>query len=194
MLKRWFIAIIASLVFLVGSVAQDRQNVALDLLYSALSQSCVVLECSYSMTLPETRVSGEAELKMQGNAYTMQGNGLSVYCDGETVWTLDMAAREAYIEASVVSFNLAELFEVSGVSTAGSGYSYSLEPVAECGIDSVDMVLTPGGNIRTMSFYLSDGNRLDLKASSMKIEDKKTVTSFRPEISFGQDWVVTDMR
>ena len=26
------------------------------------------------------------------------------------------------------------------------------------------------------------------------IEDKKTVTSFRPEISFGQDWVVTDMR
>ena len=146
------------------------------------------------MTLPETRVSGEAELKMQGNAYTMHGNGLSVYCDGETVWILDMAAREAYIEASVVSFNLAELFEVSGVSTAGSGYSYSLEPVAECGLDSVDMVLTPGGNIRTMSFYLSDGNRLDLKASSMKIEDKKTVTSFRPEISFGQDWVVTDMR
>ena len=50
---------------------------------------------SYSMSgsLP---MNGSGSVKLQGNAFTMEGNGLDIRCDGKTRWTVDVAAEECY--------------------------------------------------------------------------------------------------
>ena len=49
---------------------------------------------------------GKAPLQMNGKAvvdgecYRFQGNGIEVYCDGTTKWTVDQETKEVYIERS----------------------------------------------------------------------------------------------
>ena len=52
---------------------------------------------SYSMSgsLP---MNGSGSVRLQGDAFTMEGNGLDIRCDGKTRWTVDVVAEECYIE------------------------------------------------------------------------------------------------
>lgn len=37
---------------------------------------------------------------LQGNCYFAKGNGMEIYCDGKTRWTVDPEEKEVYIENS----------------------------------------------------------------------------------------------
>lgn len=37
---------------------------------------------------------------LQGNCYFAKGNGMEIYCDGQTRWTVDPEEKEVYIEHS----------------------------------------------------------------------------------------------
>ena len=37
---------------------------------------------------------------MQGECYRAVGNGMEIYCDGATRWTVDPASKEVYIETA----------------------------------------------------------------------------------------------
>lgn len=39
-------------------------------------------------------------LLLQGNCYRAEGNGVEIYCDGGTRWTVDREEKEVYIESS----------------------------------------------------------------------------------------------
>ena len=39
-------------------------------------------------------------LLLQGNCYRAEGNGVEIYCDGSTRWTVDRDEKEVYIESS----------------------------------------------------------------------------------------------
>ena len=39
-------------------------------------------------------------LLLQGNCYRAEGNGVEIYCDGSTRWTVDREEKEVYIESS----------------------------------------------------------------------------------------------
>ncbi len=110
----------------------------LDRLYHAFSSSCVELALSYEGKLGKTLLKGEATLLVQGDSYLMSGNGLDVFCDGESVWTVDHDALEAVVETAengtgaawgnpaLLIVRLDELFYVRNASSSGNRYRYEL--------------------------------------------------------------------
>ena len=131
---------------------------------------CVEFNIDYTITMSQNRVVGTANLMIQDMMYAVSSNDVYVCSDGESVWTLDMLAKEAYAEP--VSEDMNELIdidvlraELENMKTSGSG-----------------------------RFELSDGNIVEVKVNSFSESQKKSVTSFRPQIEFGPEWVVTDLR
>ena len=51
--------------------------------------------CTYTEDTP-VKLSGA--LLIQGDCYRAVGNGMEIYCDGATRWSVDPASKEVYIE------------------------------------------------------------------------------------------------
>lgn len=194
-----------ALLVVIAAAAQTAHRTALDKLCDALSSSCVTMECSYQMYVSQTPVSGDAAVAVQGDLYKMSGNGLQVYCDGDKVWTVDSAAKEVYVESvddmatnslanpAALFMRLGTAFKVSSSSQNGGKLSYRLEPKEDCGILSADLTLTQEGNPLSAFFLLEDGVKVDVTVESMSIEKTKPEDDFRPQVSFGSDWIVTEL-
>ena len=55
----------------------------------------------YKMVLDsDPAIHLEGSLTLEGNCYLAVGNGLEIYSDGSTRWTVDPAEKEVYIERS----------------------------------------------------------------------------------------------
>lgn len=54
-------------------------------------------DCTYTEDTP-VKLSGV--LLIQGDCYRAVGNGMEIYCDGETRWSVDPASKEVYIEGA----------------------------------------------------------------------------------------------
>ena len=52
-------------------------------------------DCTYTQDAP-LRLTGT--LLIQGECYSARGNGMEIYCDGVTRWTVDPESKEVYIE------------------------------------------------------------------------------------------------
>ena len=179
-----------------ASVRLDAQRTPIDNMYAVFSDACVVMECDYSITMSENRITGKAVLQVQDGMYTVEGNGLEICCDGESLWTSDLSACESYIEpASPILFSEMESrFAVADVENTDKGWLYELRCEDADMVKKAVLLLSSDGVILDGRFELADGNVVDVKVDSMKSEEKKSVTSFRPQIEFGPEWVVTDLR
>lgn len=65
---------------------------------SMISTHRVDVSYSCEINVSETTVSVEGHITAQQNYYYVSGNGLDIYCDGQSRWTVDREAREVYIE------------------------------------------------------------------------------------------------
>lgn len=131
---------------------------------------CVEFNIDYTITMSQNRVVGTANLMIQDMMYTVSSNDVYVCSDGESLWTLDMLAKEAYIEPAredLYGFETLEVLhaELEKMKTSGAG-----------------------------RFELTDGSVVEVKVNSFSESQKKSVTSFRPQLEFGPEWVVTDLR
>lgn len=153
-----------------SAAAQQTQQAALERLRAAISDSCLTLVCTYSMYVSQTRVQGEAEVMLQGNAYMMRGNGIEVYCDGTKVWTVDPSLKEVYVE-----------------QVGNAGVNAFLDPT------SADIAFDAAGNPISASFVMQDGLKVDLKILSATKSKIKPENAFRPQVSFGSDWIITEL-
>ena len=160
----------AAMLLIASAAAQQTQHAALERLRAAISDSCLTLKCTYSMYVSQTRVQGEAEVMLQGNAYAMRGNGIEVYCDGTKVWTLDQSLKEAYVE-----------------QVENAGVNALLDP------SSADIVFDAAGNPVSASFIMQDGLKVDIKILSATKSKIKPEDAFRPQVDFGSDWIVTEL-
>ena len=167
---RRIFTLIAAMLLVASAAAQNTQHAALERLRAAISESCLTLKCTYSMYVSQTRVQGEAEVLLQGNAYTMRGNGIEVYCDGTKVWTLDQSLKEAYVE-----------------QVENAGVNALLDP------SSADIVFDAAGNPVSASFIMQDGLKVDIKILSATKSKIKPEDVFRPQVDFGSDWIVTEL-
>lgn len=52
-------------------------------------------DCTYTEDTP-VKLSGD--LVIQGECYLAKGNGVEIYSDGATRWTVDPASKEVYVE------------------------------------------------------------------------------------------------
>ena len=80
--------------------AGSDESGALDRLVSAMASSSVTFDYTYRFTPVSGPVlSGTGSVRFQGNSFIMKGNGLEIYCDGKSRWTIDRSAREAVAES-----------------------------------------------------------------------------------------------
>lgn len=88
--------LILSIVFLTSVLVSYGQDM-LGEITAHWSTDRILLD--YSCTVKgEVPVKFKGTILLQDDCYCMKGNGLEIYCNGGTRWTLDREAKEAYIE------------------------------------------------------------------------------------------------
>ena len=166
---------------------------------------------SYSMSgsLP---MNGSGSVKLQGNAFTMEGNGLDIRCDGKTRWTVDVAAEECYIEnidtqeldyeanPALLVGALDSAFNYKDSSTASfNGMRVSeirLVPKKKgSSINEVSLFLTQGNQPAGVNVSSSDGNLITITIRNYKLDNSLDLSAFRLNTKeLGKDYVITDLR
>lgn len=197
-----FILLTALLFLAMQSFAQTP----LESLRKIFSSGAVSIEAEYEMLVQQVPVTGNSELLVQGDKYTMKGNGLEVYCNGEDVWTIDEASCEVVIEPCDAMYDvyavnpvilLADIdvfFEIKSQKRIGYDTEYVFAAVKDCGILQADVLLAADGTIITSRFILKDGSSVFVKVKSLKKTEERNSSFFSPSRKFGSDWVVTDLR
>ena len=186
------------------------QNIATDFARS-LADGCATFGFTYSMG-GQVPLSGSGTVRIQGDAFIMQGDGLEVYCDGATRWTVDTAAEECYVEsvkAGGLDYEANPALLVGAVDKA-----FNLKKTAAAtfnGKKVTEAVLVPvsqGGNISELSLMLasdrkpegllvktSDGNVITVVVRDFALSGKVPVKDFgydTKKLSGG--YIVTDLR
>ena len=166
---------------------------------------------SYSMSgsLP---MNGSGSVKLQGNAFTMEGNGLDIRCDGKTRWTVDVVAEECYIEnidtqeldyeanPALLVGALDSAFNYKDSSTASfNGMRVSeirLVPKKKgSSINEVSLFLTQGKQPAGVNVSSSDGNLITITIRNYKLDNSLDLSAFRLNTKeLGKDYVITDLR
>lgn len=185
---------------------QSFAQTPLDLLRNKFSQGAVSMTAEYVMTLQQMPVTGTSEVLLQGDRYQMKSNGLEVFCDGESVWTVDESSMEVVIEpCDAVSESYAanpvlllaeldEFFDIQSQKHNGDKTEYTLTAIKDCGVSLSQLTLTSDGHVVSGRFTLADGTVVSVKVTSMKKAEERPASFFSPSHKFGQDWVVTDLR
>lgn len=202
--------IIIGLLLLSGAGRSYAQDVALlDRLYEKFADSCVELEYTYTSKISGVNISGSGMLQIQGSMWHNEGNGIEIWCDGKTIWTADLAAEEVVIDSvsdaseteltnpALMFVHIKDLFNLKQTVRSADGKAdiYILEPIDEMDIDFFNVeIMKSDASIRSGSFALSDGNKFNIKVSSMKQMQKKPATTFKPSQTFDSSWIVTDLR
>ena len=134
------------------------------------------VEFSYKYDIDgEIPIGANGKATVQGDCYMSKGNGLSIYCDAETRWTVDEQAREVYIEPAVPG-------EVLALIKAYAAQARNLQ-VSKTDI-SGSFVDEEAGS--TVHFRIS-GITPSEKTGDLSIFKFNTS-------GLGSDWVVTDLR
>lgn len=185
---------------------QSFAQAPMDAFRAMFSESAVSIDALYGMDVRQTSLSGDMQISVQGNMYHMKGNGLELYCNGETVWTIDEQAREVVVESVsdlselymsnpvLVLADLDRYFKVMSHKSVKGLTEYELKSVADCGIVDAILVLSSDGMMVSGEFALEDGNVLSVKVRTMKKTEEMPLDSFSPKNKFSSDWVVTDLR
>ena len=188
-------------------MVQSFAQTPLESLRVMFATSPVSMECDYSTMIQNTKVAGHSEILVQGDMYTMRGNGLEIFCDGTDVWTVDESAQEVIIEScslqdcdymsnpALLLADLDSVFKVDGSRSVGSGnVEYTLAARTTCGVSKAVVVLAQDGKIVKADFIMDDGTALEVNVASMKKAEEKQMSFFSPGRKFGSDWIVTNLR
>lgn len=199
----------ALLLFVAGAVsAQD--TALLDKLYSDMSSSCVEMTYTYETEVSGVKAVGEGKLDVQGDMWTMTGNGIQMWCDGKALWVADPSLKEVVIEPASgeddgailtnpasLFVRMQELFDMVRAleSPDGKSVTFFMSPktsgnMAFCNVE----VSKADASILSGVFAFNDGSDVNVKVSAMSLSQKRAAEAFRPQIKFDSSWIVTDMR
>ena len=155
-------------------------------------------------------MKGNGTAALNGDRYHVFGNGMDLWCDGKTRWTIDRNAREAYIEAvdpdaadylsnpaSLLSA-LDRAFEVQSVSDVTlSGKklrAVKMTPAVEdTGLQTVTLYLDGAAPAR-VSITVDDGTETLFRISGYSVKEKSDAAFSFDIASLGAEYVVTDLR
>lgn len=195
--------------FLLGFNA-DAQQVLQDF-SKAVSSHCANVDYGYK-AVSGTMITGSGVLRLQGDKFFMNGDGLEIWCDGKTRWTLDRAAGELVIEAledfdagiaaadpAIILSSHDTHFKVRS-SVQDSGLEkVSLDPVSGAlGIADLMIWFRREAGLPILSkarATMGDGTMLEFTFKSMSWSDKVPDDEFSFDMSKAQkSWIITDLR
>lgn len=198
------------LLLVLSTLTAAGQNIVTDFAKS-LSDGCATFGYSYSVS-GQVPLSGSGTIRLQGDAFTMQGDGLEVYCDGATRWTLDTAAEECYIESveaggldyeanpALLVGAVNKAFKLSGTSSKtfnGTKVTEAvLKPVSKGGnITGLSLMLTAAKKPAGLIVKTSDGNDITVVVKDFLIGAKTTLKDFAFDTGkLDSGYIVTDLR
>jgi len=163
--------ILLTLSALSGNVFCAPQNNDVAALLTQIKDKRVICEYSYS----SGKVKGNGTATIQNGMYMVRGNGLEIYSNGVTRWTVDTKAKEVYIE--------------------NAGEENDIFANLEQYLSGIEGLRFDG---KTMSGTLrgDDGSALKCKATNIKsfpaVEGNNDF-SFNTK-SLDSSWVITDLR
>lgn len=184
-------------------VAQDTS--LLDKLYADFSSHCVAMDCEYTTVIDGIASKGECKVEVQGTSYRMEGLGLEIFCDGESVWVLDPVAKEAIVEPvsddsfaymsnpSLLFRDMDKVLTVASATASGIGMKYNLIARSSCGISKAMLELDKNAVLKTADFTMDNGGRMKINVLSMHTLPLKSKDLFVPS-DFSADWIITDLR
>ena len=186
---------------------QSFAQTPLESLRNIFASETVEMQCDYETTVSGALIVGHSDVVVQKNMYSMKGNGLEVYCNGKTMWTVDDSSHEVIIEPCeaqdrdymanpvLMLVDVDKLFALSGRRPLGNGKEeFELDAVVRCGVTKAILVLKSDGTVIRGKFFLEDGNEFAVQVFSMKKTEEKPASFFSPQRKFGSDWIVTDLR
>lgn len=191
-------------------IAASGQNVVTDFA-KTLSDACASFGYTYSMS-GQVPLSGSGTIRLQGDTFIMKGDGLEVYCDGTTRWTVDTAAEECYIEGvkeggfdyeanpALIVGAVDKAFKLKKtVSTTFNGQKVTqavLEPATKDGnITELSLMLTTAKKPAGLLVSTSDGNVITVTVKDFTL----TPATAREAFSFdtkklNKNYFITDLR
>ncbi len=212
---RIFIA--AAVALLALSEAASAKSKTLDAFVSKVSASLVSFDYSFTMPTRKARMTGKGSVKVQWPSFLVYGNGLEIWCDGNTRWTIDRVSDEALIESvddsydsyatnpalMIASIDNAFREDSFGVSKFGGKTAEvsDLSPVhkGKGSMDIAGLKLFFKSGTTTLvgaQVTLNDGSVSDFTITNLKFEEPgKSKESFRfDEKTLDSSYVITDLR
>lgn len=198
-----------------SSLARAQDTALLERMYDDFSSRLTTLDISYVLEMLPADMTGNAVVSFQDEAYRLSTDGLEIYCDGKSVWTLDNILKEVIIEPvtdegedfirnpASLFLGLKDNFKVTDISEGGhmrepdvKDVVYTLVPVVECGMDECQIQIKKNGDLYHGSFIMSAGHIdiVRILVNSITRSAKKDIGYFRPAQSFDSSWIVTDLR
>lgn len=170
-----------------------------------------LVEFSYTFsTKGNMNIKGEGNAVVQGDSFFVDGNGMEIFCDGKSRWTVDRYSKEAIIEdvsqtgedfltnpAAFLS-SLDKVFGAPAMSKGTYGGKSSdvatFLPKGKSNVVSMKMYFR-GDELSGAEITLADGSVTEFTVSGMKFSpiDKERSFSF-DEKGVDSSWVVTDLR
>lgn len=182
-----------------------------------VSVSLVSFDYSFTMPTKKARMTGEGTVKVQGDSFLVDGNGLEVWCDGATRWTIDRISEEALVESvddSYDSYATNPALMIASIDNAFREESFGSSKFGGKVVDA--SVLTPANkgkgsmDIAGLKLFfksgttiligaevtLNDGSVSEFTITNLKFEGAgKSKESFRfDEKTLDSSYVVTDLR
>lgn len=182
-----------------------------------VSVSLVSFDYSFTMPTKKARMTGEGTVKVQGTSFIVDGNGLEIWCDGKTRWTIDRISEEALVESvddSYDSYATNPALMIASIDNAFREESFGSSKFGGKVVDA--SVLTPANkgkgsmDIAGLKLFfksgttiligaevtLNDGSVSEFTITNLKFEGAgKTKESFRfDEKTLDSSYVVTDLR
>ena len=211
--------IIAAIVFVLSGADCGAKSKTLGSFIEKVSSSFVSFNYTFSMQPAgsKSKMTGEGKVKVQDNYFFLEGNGLEVWCDRSTRWTIDRISEEALVEpvdGSSESFATNPALMITAVDEAFEEVSFgsskfggktvdasTLTPIMK-GKSSMDIaglkLFFKSGTSELVGaeIKLNDGSVSEFSISGLSFQEKGNEKgSFRfDEKTLGSSYVITDLR
>lgn len=201
---------VIALLSLVSLCLNAQTSSLLDRFYTSLNDSCIVMDMKYQIRMPGVKVDGSGILEFQDESWHLDGNGIEMWCDGRTVWTIDPESKEVVIEGlaegespemmvnpAVLLVNIDKLFDLKETLPGKDGKTmlYILYPKGDSFVSFVNLELYKSdAYLKKTDFALDDGTSITVNVSSMNAGKKKPTGYFSQSVTYDSSWIVTDMR
>lgn len=177
----------------------------------AVSDRCVNVSYSYKI-ISSTNIKGSGTLRLQDDAFYMNGDGLEIWCDGKTRWTLDRAAEEMAVESvsesesgaaavdpALVLTSLDTHFNVVSSSSEADGLTkVRFSPLSGALEISSLTAWFKSAKLPVLSkadVVMEDGTVLEFVFTSMTYSEKVPVSEFSFDMkNASKSWIITDLR
>lgn len=200
--------ILIGMLLLGGVFSARAENVVRDFAARA-SEASVSFRYTFHVQ-NQVNLQGSGSAQVQGEAFHVSGNGLDIWCDGRTRWTVDAAARELIIEPveqdildyaanpALLVGSVAEAFNIESVGqtkfqgkvcTAGV-----LSPKQKMDITWLKLYFQKdvliGAEVR-----VPDGTVTEFSITDLSFKEKGPASAFAFDpAGVDASWVVTDLR